>query len=103
MTIQRNGETITLSPAELVKAWEEHERYIIRYEVETVLNDYSFDNFSEQGSEYASADEFKEDIIDYCVDSCFDHITEDEHTAFYEKVRSTVESIAEDYNLETDF
>ena len=103
MTIIRNGETIELNPAELVKAWEEHERSIIRYEVESVLEDYSFENFAEQGSEYDSAEDFKEDFIEMCVDSCFDHMTEDEHSAFYEKVRNTVSSIADDFDLETDF
>lgn len=103
MTIIRNGEQITLNPSEIVKAWEEHERSIIRYEVETILEDYSFGNYSEQGSEYESEEDFKEDFIEMCVDSCFDRITEDEVSAFNDKVGDIVSSLADDFNLENDF
>ena len=105
MTIIRNGQQIELSPSELVKAWEEHERSIIRYEVETILNEsgYTFGNYMEQGSEYESADDFKADFVEMCVESCFDQMTESEVSAFVQKICDTVESNAEDFNLKQEF
>ena len=105
MTIMREGKSIELNPTEIIKAWEEHERSIIRYEVESLLNEfgYQFDNYAEQGSEYASADEFRNDFIDYCVDSCFEKMTDDEFSAFTNKINDTVESMAEDFELKQEF
>ena len=105
MYIIRDGKEIELSPAEIIKAWEEHERSIIRYEVETVINDsgFTFDNFSEQGSEYASADDFRSDFIEKCVDECFDSMTDAESSAFFDKVEDIVKSNADDFELEEQF
>ncbi len=105
MKIQRNGIEIELTSDEIVKAWEEHERSIFRTEIEYVINDngYKFDNYKEQGSDYASADDFRSDFIEMCVESCLEKMTDSEFSAWTDKISDVVYSNADDFDLEEEF
>ena len=106
MTINRNGTEIELTASEIIKAWEEHEIQLYRSEIESIIDDhgYKFDNYAEQGSDFVSAEDFKNDFIWKCAFECMEReISDNEFHSHTESVTDIVTSNAEDFDLAEEF